>query len=897
MPKAKTLCRIQLASLLLLIAAAPALAQQRGVVLGRITDSSGAPVPDAEVSLLNSKTGISVRSQSGNSGEYTFTNLEPGVYEVTASHKGFQTAIVHNVSLFVGDTIRKDLTLSIGSLTTKVEVTASAPVVQSESSSVGSVVDGHQVATMPLNGRTSIYGLLALAPGVQSTGSNPMISGGGWYGSTNMTVDGVTNNDVGNERLLGPVPSLDAIGEFKVIANGASAEYGKGGAQVVVATKSGTNEYHGSLFAYNRNRALSAKNFFATGLPKPSFNRNEFGGSLGGAIIRNKLFYFGSYEGLRQRVTDTDFLAMPTVALKSGDFTNLAAIKDPLTGAPFPQNRIPTGRISPVSTALLKFATDPNGPGTGAAGLGNNLTVNVPTAENMDRYSGRLDYQASSADRFTGRAYLVNDGPFSSASGGTDKYGNWGGTGITTRNVLGSYTRVVSPTMINEVRFGYTSEIDYRTPQNSSFDPSTIIPGLTSPLSGLGGLPTVSITGFYGFNDKQGSSDSKASYEAIDLFTWVHARHTIKFGFNYEHTSAYNRQNANPYRGSFTFVGRYSGNAFADFLLGDMSASGRVNKNAEAILVDGRYAGFVQDDWNVSPRLTLNLGLRYEYQTPKQNDLGDWANFYPGLGKIVLLKGTPDPRLLATLPIVNGQDVGLNTGNYINPDRNNFAPRIGFAFRPLGTTRLVVRSSYGIYYNVVSDYGGNGYIFLPQNAPFLVSETFEPTPGPIPSLTFANPFPGNGNIPTNPSVNAIDRNVRDPYQQQWNFTVESEVMPNTAVRISYLGNKGTHLEQQFNLNDPAPQPGQVQPNRPYQPFGSIRYYQSGRDSITHQLQVGAVRRLASGVAFQVEYQFTRGLGPQIYGVAPMDNRNTRLDRGNLDFIRRHYLESNYIYDH
>jgi len=258
-----------------------------------------------------------------------------------------------------------------------------------------------------------------------------------------------------------------------------------------------------------------------------------------------------------------------------------------------------------------------------------------------------------------------------------------------------------------------------------------------------------------------------------------------------------------------------------------------------------------------------------------------------------VLRGTADPRLVAALPIVDGQSVGLDAGNYLNKDRNNFAPRLGFAFRPFGTTRFVVRGSYGIFYNVIGGYSGNFQVAL--NPPFLVAETFEPAAGTVPSLTFERAFPGVGNIPASPGLNAISADRRNPYHQQWNFTLEHEILPNTAVRASYVGNKGTHLERLFNLNDPAPAPGAVQPRRPYQPFGPITYYESGRDAITHQLQLGALRRFSSGFAFQFEYQFTKALGEQIHVLPPMDNRNTRLDRGNLDTIRQHFAAINYIY--
>ncbi|MCI0626618.1 MAG: TonB-dependent receptor [Acidobacteria bacterium] len=866
----------------------------RGVIVGRVTDPSAAVVHGAKVALLNENTGISTET-TASTGDYTFTNVEPGIYKVSVSAQGFKTGVVRNVNVFVDQTIRVDVKLEVGEVATQIEVEATLPVVQSETSSVGSVVDGRQITSLPLNGRAGILGLMILAPGVQKASINPMVAGGAWFGAANMTVDGVANIDVGNERILPLAPSLESIGEFKVIANGAAAEYGRGGSQVVVVSKSGTNDVHGSLFAFNRNRALSAKHVFATHLPKPSFNRNEFGGSVGGPIIRNKLFYFGNFEGLRRRVSSTTVHAMPTVALKAGDFSGLAPIRDPFSGQPFPNNRIPTERFSAVSRELLKFTSDPNGPGTGAAGLGNNFTVNVPTRESYDRYSVRIDSQLTSNDKITGRFYRADNGPFISGVGtGTDKFGNWGGFGTATRNALGSYTRVMSPTMVNEARFGFVHTNYFRQPQNFDFDPSKLIPGLISPVSGLGGLPTVSVTGFRGFFDQPGSGDRQRSWEAADTLSWTRRAHTIKAGFDFQRASSFNFQNPPPIRGTFNFDGRYSGHPFADFLLGTTSATGRVSKNVEAEPQNSRYAAFVQDDWNATPNLTLNLGLRYEYAGLFVNGRGDMANFYPNLGKVVVLRGTGEPRLLATLPIVDGQSVGLDPGNYLNKDRNNFAPRLGFAFRPFGTTRFVVRGSYGIFYNVIGGYSGNFQVAL--NPPFLVAETFEPAPGAVPSLTFERAFPGVGNIPASPGLNAISANRRNPYHQQWNFTLEHEVLPNTAVRASYVGNKGTHLERLFNLNDPPPAPGAVQPRRPYQPFGPITYYESGRDAITHQLQLGALRRFSSGVAFQFEYQFTKALGEQIHILAPMDNRNTRLDRGNLDTIRQHFAAINYIYD-
>jgi hypothetical protein len=735
---------------------------------------------------------------------------------------------------------------------------------------------------------------------VQAAGQNPLIAGSGGFGAVDLRIDGVSGNDHGNERNLQTVPSLESIAEFKVLANGGSAEFGRGGAQIIVATKGGTNEFHGSLIYFNRNRVTAANNFFSNraGLARPTFNRNEYGGSLGGPIKRNKLFFFGNFEGFRQTASVTLTTQMPTAALRSGDFTGLPQIRDPFNGGvPFPNNRIPADRIGSVPMGLDRFFSDPNLVTNNPGGLGNNFTTNVQALEPFDRYTGRVDYHITSKDRITGRYFRSANGPFNQTGSASDKFGNWGGWGNNTNNVLGSYTRVVSSTVINEVRFGLQNNRWFRTPQNWNFDPSTLIPGLIQPADGLGGLPTVTILGFRGFLDQPGSGDRQATYELTNMVTWIHNKHSIKAGIEFQRPSSLNRQNTPPYRGLFSFDGRYSGHSFADYLLGAAFFTARNTRNAVNESVNNRYFAYLQDDWNITPRLTLNLGVRYEYASPFKNSQGDISNFDPSLRQVVVVSGmeNADQRLLSVLPIVDGSQSGIETSNWVYPDRNNFAPRVGFAFRPFGSSRLVLRASYGIYYNAIAGYN----LLLSQgvtNPPFRVQETFEPAAGSVPSLTWTNPFPGNGTIPSNPALIANARNRVNPYMQQWNFTIEQEVFRNTAVRASYLGNKGTGLERNANINEPPMAPGPVQPRRPYQPWGPITYWESGRNSILHQLQLGIVRRYASGFTLQVEYQFSRALNEHTFGAAPIDNQNFRYDRGNQDGIRRHYAVSNYIYD-
>ena len=352
---------------------------------------------------------------------------------------------------------------------------------------------------------------------------------------------------------------------------------------------------------------------------------------------------------------------MPTLALKAGDFSGLPPIRDPFTQVPFPNNRIPNERISGIARELLKFTSDPNGPGTGAAGLGNNFTVNVPTQESYDRATVRIDAQVTPNDKITGRFYLADNGPFVSGVGtGTDKFGNWGGFGTATKNAMASYTRCCRRRSSTTCASASCTSTITGSRRTSTTIRARIIPGLISPVQGLGGLPTVNITGFRGFFDQPGSGDRQRSYEIIDTLSWVRSAHTIKAGFDFQRASSFNFQNPPPIRGTFNFDGRYSGHPFADFLLGVSSGTSRVSKNVEAEPANSRYAWFVQDDWNALPNLTLNLGLRYEYEGLFKNSRGDMANFYPDLGKVVVLQGTADPRLMAVLPIVEGSTVGLD---------------------------------------------------------------------------------------------------------------------------------------------------------------------------------------------------------------------------------------------
>jgi hypothetical protein len=708
------------------LSALPLLAQTTGTIVGRVTDPAKAAVPRAQIELTSETTGIATTTSPTAEGDFTFPRLPPGSYQLKVSADGFKAQMRRNITILVNQTARLDVELAIGSVTASVEVDAQAPVVQSETSSVGNVVDSHQVEAMPLNGRTSIYGLMAMMPGVQQAGSNPAIAGAAYRGGTGQTVDGVSNDDAIGERLLGQVPSLDGISEFKVIANAAPAEFGKN-AQIIMASKSGGNSLHGSLFEFNRNAVFAAKAHNAQTIAKPAFNRNEYGGSVGGPIRKNKLFYFGSFEGLRLVQSTTTQLSDATANMSTGNFSSLlptTVIKDPLAGGtPFAGNVIPSSRISAISQKFLTYIPTPNLPGQGSAGLGTNFVTNVPQHQPNDRYSARVDYQLSDKDMISGRYFWTNNGPYSTAGGGMP-YGNWDGYGISTKNFSGQYTRVITPSIANVLRVGLNYWTDYREPQNHLFDPSTIIPGDPPPLSGLGGLPTISMSGFSTISDQPGSGDVNHQRQLADSISWQRGRHFFKAGIDFSRVDVINRQNSSPYRGSFSFDGRYTGQSFADFLLGDMSSSSRATSNFVLDDINHRYAAYVQDDWRVSERLTINAGLRYDYQSPwiKRNERALWNR---DLNSLVVVNGTAQPLWTGVVPIVSGSSLGIDANNYMNLGNKNFAPRIGLAYRPFGNSRFVIRAAYGIFYNVMGEYDGAVDLRdLGLNPPFRASQTF-----------------------------------------------------------------------------------------------------------------------------------------------------------------------------
>lgn len=905
--------------LLLLVGFGSVLAQRITARLtGTVTDSSGAALSNVKISVNNASAGLNYTATTDAGGRFAIPSLPPGVYQVKAERDSFKTLVREGVILRLDQTADLDLTLEVGNVKETVTVAGSVASISTESSEVGSVIENKQITEIPLNGRLNIVGLLVLAPGVQdfesqssppTFGINPHI-GGGNTREVYYSLDGMSNTENNNVRGGGNWPSVEAIQEFKVISNNASAEFGYGGSQIAVISKGGTNEFHGTLLWFNRNRIFAAQNALVKLPEKPKFNRNEFGFTLSGPVIlpgydgHDRTFIFGNYEGFRLRTPVTIQAALPTQAMRQGNFAGLPMIKDPLTGDPFPNNQIPQNRIDPIAAKLQSFYPAPNITGTGSAGTGINYRDVITNEQDTNRFMIRADHKLSDKSQINGRFFYSNLGPFPQVSANSifnalDVQPTKGQIGERMRSAALTHTYTFSPRLLNELRAGYRYLRIFRTPRLSELDPATLIPGLPEPV--IGGLPSVNITGFLAIGDTlPGSADKSYQWQVLDNLTLIKGAHTLKFGYEANDVNHYNIFNPAPQRGGLNFANRYTGTgigaAYADFLLGLPVSTSRPDPGIPTQFASLRHAFFVQDDWKLRRNLTFNLGLRYEYQPVPNTKFGLLASYDPQSGKqLVFGDQFPEranPALIANLPIALAKDVGLPSdfGEYIGSDKNNFGPRLGFAWQPVKDAKLVVRGGYGIYYDVAPNTLYKDNALLSSNPPFLAISTFE-SGATVPTITLSNPFPGAGALPSNPSLGSMAPNLINPLIHQWNLTVEHEVRE-TAFRISYVGNRGTHEFGAFDLNAVLPQPGEVQPRRPYQPFAGITWVTNPLDSITHQLQIGIRKQYGKGLSFGMEYQFVRALG--------LDSIENPFDfgysRGNLDGVRRHGMVANYIWD-
>ena len=903
-----------------------------GSITGTVTDPSGAVVVGATVTVHNVNTNLIRTLKSSAAGTFTVTQLPSGLYSVKIDKSGFESYEQTGITLAIDQLAQINAQLSVGSAAQSVEVTSTGPVIQTETSSVGQVIDSQAIQNTPLNGRLSVMGLIALAPGVQGVGAQDQLAVRGLtyavgtgsrnaYGGLGSTLDGVINKEITLQRAEPEIPSLDALSEFKVLTTGAPAEFNEP-SQVIVVTKGGANRFHGELLEYNRSKGTSAKSYFAGSLPRAAYERNEFGGNFSGPILlpgykgRDRSFFFVAFEGFHLNQSANKNTQEPTALERQGIFTEFTQpIIDPSTGQPFSGQKIPIGSQNSVSLQLLKRLY----PAPTASGTGTNTFELVPYTSNAKRFSIRVDHKISDKDQIRGTFMEALYGPNPDV-GSSSLQGGFSGDGEhNTQTILG-WTHTFSPTLLIDTYASFFHLPIYRTPQNVNTKWESIIPELSPQL--IEGAPQIGITNINSVGE-QGSKDLEQAIEANTAVTKVLARHTIKTGFSYIFDNHWNEGAVGPQRGSYSFTGQYTQCsttfssacvskgapwAFADFLLGLPATTGQGTPGTSITRnISSQYAAYVQDDWKVTSKLTVNLGVRYDLQWFAPGPYGESSLYVPSLGKVIVFGSSYPAGAISAyvnslqasnlIALSSNSSISSNPFAYLGRPGKDFAPRFGFAYQFLPNT--VVRGAYGIYFNLLpASYMGSMFGTLP----FVASQSFTNSKTYASAFTMSNPFSAAGTYSANPSVNA-EHPLVTPYTEEYNLTVEHEFPGGFDLRIGYVGQH--NLKQNnasgpgntalnINLAEPPIVGSSVQSTNLHQPFASIPYNNVPiYHSMLNSLQVGAHKQYAHGLAFGAEYQWTRVLGTE--NVENPSGLHPRDSYGPVGGITPQVLQLNYSY--
>jgi len=895
-------------------------------IVGTVRDSSGAVIVGGTITVTETDTSTKTVARTDSTGNYVVTPLRIGNYTVAVEAPGFKTETHSGIVLQVQDRLRVDFTMQVGSVNEAVNVQESVPVIETETSALGDVVASQQITDMPLNGRDYTQ-LATLTTGVIKITEN----GGGINGSTtatngnaggafavngtrgnlnNFMLDGIDNNSNDNAGNILST-NVDAIQEFKVQTSGYSAEFGRSGGAVINATiKSGTNAFHGTAFEFLRNSALDARGFFAPAdQPKAPFRQNQFGGTLGGPIRRNKTFFFVDYQGTRIGTSQTDISTVPTPAEIGGNFSTLLAgapagqIFDPQSTTtvngqtvrtPFAGNIIPASRLDPISSAVAKLYPAPNVPGA----LANNYVVNAPGTEQIDQGDGRMDHNFSARQQIFARFSWSQINRFQQpplpglADGGSYSTGNYIED---TRGAAIGYTFSISPTMVNEVRIGFNRAhyVD-NTPAYGQKYPSAglAVPGVPDNAT-VNGLTLFQINAFHTLGEPGYTPTTSTSQEFQygDTLSIVHGKHSLKMGPEL-HWSQFNLFQIGQPRGSFGFTGEFtadspssgdgSGSGLADMLLG-LPTSSTISTLTYFGNRQQTYGGFIQDDYQVSSKLTLNLGVRYDYSTPITEAHNRQSNFDFATGQLVVAGQ-------------NGASAGL-----VSTDKTDFAPRVGFAWNPFKNT--VIRSGYGRFFSYQEIRTGDP-LQLAYNLPFFYQPTFI-SDGITPILTVSKGFPS-----LNPSQ-AIDASVtasgsgagshlHAPVLDEWNFNIQQQLPGKILFEVAYVGSKSTHLQTLLDPNqDPVPGPGAIQSRRPYPQYGPFTDIVDRGNSNYSALEIKAEKRLSNGLMFLSSFTYSKSMNdqPEICCNAPwpQNSYNVAAERGPSDFNQKFRWVSSFDY--
>ena len=916
-----------MAALLLGIGVPSSFAQMNtGEISGTVIDPANAIIEGAEVDAVNAETQQKFTSTTNELGQYLLAQLPPGLYTVTAGMQGFKQGVAERVALHLNEHLRQDFALQLGDARESVVVQLVPGLVQTESAEIKDVIQNQQVVDLPLKDREFLQ-LTVLSEGVvnppggtrgdslQQTGTLVNVLGQR-TGHNLFLVDGVSVTDeYFNNVVLNPSP--DDTAEFMIDKTNYGAEFGgKSGAVINVVTKSGGDQLHGSAYEFLRNDIFNAKNFFDLPGHIPAFRENQFGGALGGPILKGRTFFFINYDGQRTRRSLAHLFSVPTMAERTGNFAGRAAIFDPLTHAPIPGNNIandPALALDPAAVALLAKLPPPT---AGLAGANNLLAVAKQSYDNNE-YNARIDHRFSDRDNSFIRASVFEANqfdPFGSSVLNEALLPGFGRTLAThSFNLAAAETHTFSPNFVNEFRFGWLRVSGGQGDPNAG-NPFALQYGLTgvTPNPADMGYPQISLSNaFSAIGSPAGfTSRTNRDFELFDNVLIHRGRHSIHFGGYFFHLG-FNPSFPNDARGVYTYSGAYTangpntGNPLADFLLGYPSQA-QVGIGSGAENAHTNWAHFyAEDGWQVTPSLTVNAGLRYEYNAnlvPRANQTANINLSGPSGPAFVVAGGpanlpAPAAQLasVSPIPIVSAASVGWDD-SLIAPRYLRFSPRLGVAWRLPGSQEMVVRAGFGIYtnqaaYSVLQN--------LAENMPFFLVKTVSNSSAP--SLTTENIL---AQSPTGAiGANGVNHDYRIEYNEVWNLSVQRAVTPNTALEAEYVGSRTVHADSATTVNIPLPQPGAIQGRRPFPnlaAFASIRWDGWARfDALT----VKVTRRFSSGLSFDADYTLSKSLDDASdagttnaeYNL-PQNVYAPALEAGPSSFDHRHRLTANVVYD-
>jgi hypothetical protein len=883
---------------------------------GIVVDSRGAVIANATVTARNTATGLPYTAFTDSRGEYLILNLPPAVYDVTAASPKLGTEVQRGVILQVDERARTDFSLAVGQVAETVQVSSQAALTDTESSAVGAVIDNRKVLELPLNAR-QFYSLALLAPGVYQPAQNSTLGYRGGFnvaGSketwNNFTLNGVDDND---EAIDGPSyrPSVESIQEFKVLTGIYSAEYGRtSGGQVVVITKSGGNQFHGDLFEFLRSSKTDAQNYFTPAGETPPFHRNQFGGTVGGPIQRDKTFFFGNYEGLRLAQQTVALSTVPTQAMQGGDFRSLLTLPTPIhvvnpyTGLDYTTPNVIDHGTAPgdlntpgalIGQELAAYYPGPTFTTPSGQKPGNNYIFSQTGTEQLNEFAVRGDRTFSKSDSGYANYNFFNDPTFVPGNNQCGPYyvpGFGCKDGLTTQLAMISETHIVNPDFLNEIRLNFERFRQSGIQQ----DVTAAFPGLAgvfgSTLPNNTGLPNTAVSGFTTFGGATNMPQQRFdnTYQIFDAVSYTHGKHTLKLGADLRYADSID-ETIYTGRGALTFTapsaGPSSGYSFADLLIGIPTTTSR-NPTAPTMRPYHHDVSFFgQDDWRYRPYLTFNLGLRWEYDSPIRDLANNLSGFDAATGTITWAghNGAPD--------------------NLYKSDFNNFGPRLGFAWQPLHLSTTVVRGGFGIFYDVPVLL--QGFVGVLDQYPVRNPQTFTATHSAV--ITLDNAFPAS-NAAGSRTAEGINPNFATPYVDEWSIGVQQAITKSAFFELTYLGSKGTKLPTELNINQAVLGSGSVNSRRPYQlpyaglTFGNVTYLQTEGDSSYHSLQAKLQQNYSNGLSYLLAYTYGHSIdeGPGYEASSdsskqlPQNSYAPHSERGTSDFDVRHRFIASPVYD-